>query len=416
MPFMSGLKNTLFLWFLWLLACGNAGSKHSTTKTTLESQKTEVENVIIVAANRTSEYIKLLHGKRVGIVANPTSVVFKDPSEHKEGFTHLIDSLLALNINIEKVFAPEHGFRGQADAGEVVKDGVDTKTGLPIISLYGKNRKPNASQLTNLDIVLFDIQDVGVRFYTFIATLQLVMEACAAEGIPVLVLDRPNPNGHYVDGPTMEKEHRGFLGLTPIPLVYGMTIGEYATMINEEGWLEGGLKADLTVIPLENYTHKKTYSLPIRPSPNLPNDKAINLYPSLGLFEGTHVNAGRGTEYQFQRFGAPFLNQEHYSFSYTPQPNFGSKNPKHKGTICYGEDLSQYPRMESVSLKWLMSAYEHSEDQSKFFKTTGFTKHAGTAKLQSAIEAGLTEDEIKRSWKDDLEQFKAIRAKYLLYP
>ncbi|MCX2720626.1 exo-beta-N-acetylmuramidase NamZ family protein [Lentiprolixibacter aurantiacus] len=416
MPFMSGLKNTLFLWFLWLMACGNIANDKTTDTTASGSVSAEVEKAIVVAANRTSEYLKLLRGKKVGIVANPTSVIFRGPTDPHQGYTHLIDSLLSLDINIIKVFSPEHGFRGMADAGEAVKDGVDTQTGLPITSLYGKNRKPTASQLEGLDLVLFDIQDVGVRFYTYIATLQLVMEACAAKNIPVLVLDRPNPNGHYVDGPTMEKEHQGFLGMTPIPLVYGMTIGEYAIMINEEGWLEGGVKADLTVIPLENYTHEKTYSLPIRPSPNLPNDQAINLYPSLGLFEGTHVNAGRGTEFQFQRFGAPFLSEEHFEFSYTPEPNFGSKNPKHKGEICHGLDLSKYPRMSVVSLKWLISAYEHSRDQSAFFKTSGFTKHAGTTKLQLAIESGLGEEEIRKSWQADLARFKAIRAKYLIYP
>ena len=416
MPFMSCLKNTLFLWFLWLVACGNTGNQKSDVPAGIESGTAQIEKAIVVGANRTSDYLKHLRGKQVGIVANPTSVIFKDPSGPESGYTHLIDSLLSLNIDIKKVFAPEHGFRGKADAGEVVKDGIDTKTGLPIVSLYGKNRKPTASQLQDLDIVLFDIQDVGVRFYTYIATLQLVMEACAAQQIPVLVLDRPNPNAHYVDGPTMEKEHQGFLGMTPIPLVYGMTIGEYATMINEEGWLADGLKTDLTIIPLENYTHQKTYSLPIRPSPNLPNDQAINLYPSLGLFEGTHVNAGRGTEFQFQRFGAPFLNEAHFSFTYTPVPNFGSKNPKHNGSICFGEDLSSHPRMSSVSLKWLISAYKNSMDQSKFFKTSGFTKHAGTAKLQSAIEAGKEEAEIRKSWAPQLERFKAIRAKYLMYP
>ena len=416
MPFMSGLKNTLFLWFLCLMACGNMGNRDTLAPAVVNSDKTQDETAIIVAANRTSEYLKYLHNKKVGVVANPTSVIFKNSDLPQQGHTHLIDSLLALNIAIKKVFAPEHGFRGQADAGEAVKDGLDTQTGLPIISLYGKNRKPTASQLKGLDLVLFDIQDVGVRFYTYIATLQLVMEACAALDIPVLVLDRPNPNGHYVDGPTMEKEHQGFLGMTPIPLVYGMTIGEYATMINEEGWLSGGLKAHITVIPLENYTHERSYSLPIRPSPNLPNDQSINLYPSLGLFEGTHINAGRGTEYQFQRFGAPFLSEEHFIFTYVPEPNFGSKNPKHKGVICYGQDLSQHPRMDSVSLKWLIDAYKHSKDQSRFFKTSGFTKHAGTAKLQSAIETGLSEGDIRKSWQADLDRFKTVRAKYLIYP
>jgi len=365
---------------------------------------------VIVAANQTEKYIPLLRGKSVGVVANQTSVIFK-----KEGHTHLVDSLLHLDVAIKKVFAPEHGFRGQADAGEKVKDGVDTKTGLPLISLYGKNRKPNKAQLQDLDIIIFDIQDVGVRFYTYIATLQLVMEACAENNIPILVLDRPNPNAHYVDGPTMEAEHTGFLGMTEIPLVYGMTIGEYANMINEEGWLAGKKKTDLTVIPLDNWNRDLDYHLPIRPSPNLPSDVAINLYPSLGLFEGTNINAGRGTEFQFQRYGASFLDSTQYSFRYTPQPNFGSKTPKEKGKISFGKDLSEIPRKSEVSLVWLLDAYKNAVDNSLVFNMSGFTKHAGTKKLQEQIEAGLSEQEIKSTWLADLEKFKRIRAKYLMY-
>ncbi|MEM7380445.1 MAG: DUF1343 domain-containing protein, partial [Bacteroidota bacterium] len=353
-------------------------------------------------------------GKKIGVVANQTSVIFK--GTETPTYTHLVDSLLSLEVDIQKVFAPEHGFRGKADAGEHVKDGLDTQTGLPIISLYGKNRKPGKEQLEGLDLVLFDIQDVGVRFYTYIATLQLVMEACAEQQIPVIVLDRPNPNGHYVDGPSMEEAHTGFLGMTEIPLVYGMTIGEYAEMINGEGWMEDGLKAELTVVPLEHYTHKTEYSLAIRPSPNLPDDKAINLYPSLGLFEGTNVNAGRGTEFQFQRYGASFLDSTKYEFSYTPKPNFGSKSPKQNGLNCYGKDLREAPHMSEVSLGWLMEAYNNSTDRSLFFNTSGFTKHAGTEKLQQQIEAGLTEEEIKASWEGDLSKFRAIRQKYLKYP
>ncbi|NND78652.1 MAG: DUF1343 domain-containing protein, partial [Eudoraea sp.] len=285
----------------------------------------------------------------------------------------------------------------------------------PLISLYGKNRKPSKEMLEGLDIVVFDIQDVGVRFYTYIATLQLVMEACAENNIPVLVLDRPNPNGHYIDGPTMEKEHTGFLGMTTIPLVYGMTIGEYANMINEEGWLKSESKVALTVIPLEHYDHNAAYSLSIRPSPNLPTDTAINLYPSLGLFEGTNINAGRGTEFQFQRYGASFLDSTQYSFRYWPRPNFGSKSPKENGKVCYGKDLSKFPKMNQVSLNWIIDAYKNTKDKSLFFNTSGFTKHAGTKKLQQQIEAGLSEEEIKKSWQSDLDNFKKIRAKYLLY-
>jgi uncharacterized protein YbbC (DUF1343 family) len=418
MVFLSGLKSTFLLWFLLNTTCGKPIQQKvvpedpTSHEIPIDSPKT-----IIVGANRTALYLPLLEGKKVGIVANQTTVIFGisegegAPTSH----IHLVDSLLALKIDIKKVFAPEHGFRGEADAGEKVTDGFDQRSGLPLISLYGKNRKPTADQLKELDVVLFDIQDVGVRFYTYIATLQLVMEACAENRVPVIVLDRPNPNGHYVDGPTMEKEHMGFLGMAPIPLVYGMSIGEYARMINEEGWLAGHLKADLTVIPLENWSHQSEYALPIRPSPNLPNDTAINLYPSLGLFEGTNINAGRGTEFQFQRFGAPFLDPSFFDFSYTPVPNFGSKTPKHNGTTCYGKDLSNTPRLSEVRLQWLIDAYAHALDKNKVFNENGFTKHAGTAKLQQQIESGLSEAEIKLTWQDDLERFNKIRAKYLLY-
>ncbi|MGB5498876.1 MAG: DUF1343 domain-containing protein [Maribacter sp.] len=412
MAFLSSFKSTVFLWFLVMSACGNTQKSFKNTQAhNIGNTEQERQNAIIVGANRTQEYLGLLKEKKVGIVANQTSVIFKNNKNH----SHLVDSLLSLNIDIKKVFAPEHGFRGQADAGEKIKDGLDTKTGLPLISLYGKNRKPSKELLQDLDVVLFDIQDVGVRFYTYIATLQLVMEACAENNIPVIVLDRPNPNGHYVDGPTMEKAHTGFLGMTTIPLVYGMTIGEYANMINGEGWLENKSKVDLTVIPLENYTHESEYGLVIRPSPNLPNDTAINLYPSLGLFEGTNINAGRGTEFQFQRYGASFLDSTQYSFRYWPRPNFGSKSPKENGKVCYGKDLSTFPKMSGVSLNWIIDAYKNAKDKTKVFNTSGFTKHAGTEKLQQQIEAGLSEEEIKKSWKSDLDIFKKIRAKYLRY-
>ncbi len=412
MAFLSNFKSTVFLWVLVMSACGNTQkSSKNTAADKIGNTALQEQKAIIVGANRTQAYLGLLKDKKVGIVANQTSVIFKGARE----YSHLVDSLLLLDVAIKKVFAPEHGFRGQADAGEKVKDGLDTKTGLPLISLYGKNRKPSKELLQDLDVVLFDIQDVGVRFYTYIATLQLVMEACAENDIPVIVLDRPNPNGHYVDGPTMEKEHTSFLGMTTIPLVYGMTIGEYANMINEEGWLETKSKADLTVIPLENYTHNSAYSLAIRPSPNLPNDTAINLYPSLGLFEGTNINAGRGTEFQFQRYGASFLDSTQYNFRYWPRPNFGSKSPKENGKVCYGKDLSKVPKMNGVSLNWIIDAYKNTKDKTKVFNTNGFTKHAGTAKLQQQIEAGLSEEEIKTSWQPDLDKFKKIRAKYLLY-
>ncbi len=398
MPILSKFKSTVLLLFLMLSSCKGQQKQGEVSP---NPSKTEPIPEIKVVANRTEIYLPMLQGKKIGVVANPTSVVF-----HEKGHTHLVDSLLSHHIEVKQVFAPEHGFRGTADAGEHVKDGVDSQTGLPIVSLYGKNRKPSKAQLEELDVVVFDIQDVGVRFYTYIATLQLVMEACAENGTPIIVLDRPNPNGHYVDGPTMMKEHAGYLGLNPIPLVYGMTMGEYAQMLNGEGWLENGLKADLTVVPLENYTHASEYHLPIRPSPNLPNDVSITLYPSLGLFEGTNVNAGRGTEFQFQRYGASFM-------ELFLRANF--EIAKEQGKVCYGKDLSQTPRMNEVTMEWIIDAYQNTLHKPKFFLTSGFTKHAGTPLLQKQIEQGMTNAEIKATWQDDLEKFKKIREKYLIY-
>lgn len=412
-----------------LIACGSK-SKNDIATTNEVVSIVEADKTIVVAANRTSEYLSLLKAKRVGIVANQTSVIFKgtdsiyeiDPETNKpilyetqEVYTHLVDSLLDLNVNIKKVFSPEHGFRGKADAGELVKDGVDTKTNLPILSLHGKHKKPSKEQLEDIDIMVFDIQDVGVRFYTYISTLHYVMEACAEQNIPLLILDRPNPNGNYVDGPVLEPKHSSFLGMHPIPLVHGMTIGEYAKMINGEGWLNDSLTCSITVIKLQNYTHDKTYSLPIRPSPNLPNDQAIRLYPSLGLFEGTNINAGRGTEFQFQRYGAPFLDNTHYKFNYTPVPNFGSKYPKHQDKICYGVDLSDVNAKREFTLKYIIDAYRNATDKSKVFNTANFTTHAGTTQLQQQIEAGLNPEAIEKSWQSDLALFKTIRSKYLLY-
>jgi uncharacterized protein YbbC (DUF1343 family) len=368
---------------------------------------------IKVAAEQTKQYLNLLKGKNIAIVANQTSVIEKrEKRKEKREFVHLVDSLLSLNVNVKKVFAPEHGFRGKADAGELVEDGFDTKTGLPVFSLHGKSKKPSAAQLKGIDVIVFDIQDVGARFYTYISTLHFVMEAAAENGIPVIVLDRPNPNGHYVDGPVLEMKHTSFLGKHPVPLVYGMTIGEYGQMINGEKWLKNGIQCDLTVIPLKNYNHNSEYSLSIRPSPNLPNDISINLYPSLGFFEGTIINAGRGTEFQFQRYGAPFFKKN--NFSYTPKPNFGSKYPKHNGKLSYGVDLSHTKKLSSINLEWLIDAYQKTPKTEKFFGKT-FTIHAGNTKLQKQIEQGLTAKEIKKSWENDLSKFKKIRANYLIY-
>ena len=378
-------------------------------------------NFIKTGAERTELYLNLLKGKNVAIVANQTSVlsvlqraeIAPNIMGSKKVAYHLVDFLNTYNgINVIKVFSPEHGFRGKVDAAELISDGTDAKTGLEIISIYKKNKKPTAEQLKDIDIVVFDIQDVGARFYTYISTLHFVMEACAESGIPVLILDRPNPNGHYIDGPVLEMKHTSFVGKHPVPVVYGMTIGEYGQMINGEKWLKNGIKCDLKVIPLENYTHNSEYHLPIRPSPNLPNDKSINLYPSLGFFEGTIINAGRGTEFQFQRYGAPFFPKS--DFSFTPKPNFGAKYPKHKEKLCYGVDLSETKKLSAINLEFLIDAYNKTPKTEKFFGKT-FTIHAGNTKLQQQIEQGLTTEEISKTWEKDLEAFKLIRSKYLIY-
>ncbi|WP_298338470.1 DUF1343 domain-containing protein [uncultured Algibacter sp.] len=404
-------KNTVLLFVLVMISCASK-VKNSTNEKGEIIEDVKIDSTLIVGANQTENYLPLLKGQRVGVVANQTSVIFKS----KTSYTHLVDSLRSLNINIKKVFSPEHGFRGKADAGELVKDGIDKKTNLPIISLHGSSKKPSVDQLKDLDIIIFDIQDVGVRFYTYISTLHYIMEACAEQDIPVLILDRPNPNGHYIDGPTLEIENKSFLGMHTIPLVHGMTIGEYAQMINGEKWLKNEVSCNITVIPVKHYTHNTSYSLAIRPSPNLPNDQSIKLYPSLGLFEGTNVNAGRGTEFQFQRYGAPFLNPETMPFTYTPHANFGAKYPKHRDKLCYGEDLKNTTIKDKMTLKWIIKAYKNATDQSLFFNTDNFTTHAGTNILQKQIEAGLSEEAIKATWQDGLEQFKNTRKKYLIYP
>ena len=416
---MRYLLSTIFL-FLFFSSCAQQQNKK------VETPKKEEPKTIKTGADQTSKYLPLLKNKNIAVVANQTSLIYKkthsswlvDPETNDKFFhktyhtyNHIIDSLINLNINIQKVFAPEHGFRGKADAGEAIADGKDIKTGIPIISLYGKNKKPSQEQLNGIDLVVFDIQDVGARFYTYISTLHYVMEACAEARIPVIVLDRPNPNGHYIDGPVLEPEHKSFVGMHPVPVVYGMTIGEYGQMINGEKWLTNGIQCDLTVIPLENYMHKSLYSLPIKPSPNLPNDTSINLYPSLCFFEGTNISAGRGTDKQFQIYGSPFLKKT--SFSFTPQANEGAKYPKYKGEECFGEDLSSYEYLNSLNLSWLIKAYKQSPK--KDFFNAFFTKLAGTQKLQQQIEQELSEEEIKTSWKEGLENFKKVRKQYLLY-
>lgn len=364
---------------------------------------------IQTGAERVSEYIDLLKGKNVAVVANQSSLINK---------THLVDSLLALGIKVKKVFCPEHGFRGLVDAGEDVQSQKDKKTGLPIISLYGKNKKPTVDDLKDIDIVIFDIQDVGVRFYTYLSTLHYVMEACAENKKMCIVLDRPNPNGYFIDGPVLEEKYKSFLGMHPVPLVYGMTIGEYAQMINGEGWLLGKAKCSLKVVTLTGYTHNDLYELPVRPSPNLPNMTSVYLYPSLGLFEGTIVAVGRGTDLPFQVIGYPGLKNTKYTF--TPQPKPGAMNPKYNGQLCNGFNLVDFGNEYVVGLRklylfWLMATYENTVDKTTFFDEN-FNYHAGNDLLQQQIKSDVKEEEIRKTWQPGIEKFKPIRKKYLLYP
>jgi uncharacterized protein YbbC (DUF1343 family) len=412
------LKSILLLSLVFLFSTSVNCQKIN--KTQKHSPSLKEKEGIIVGANQTEKYLDLIEGKNIAIVANNTSVIFK--SDPNQPYQHLIDSLLSLNIKIKKLFTPEHGLRGTVDAGEEINNGIDEKTGIPVVSLYGDNNnhgngnKPSNEQLKDIDLILFDIQDVGVRFYTYLSTLHYIMEASAENGIPVIVLDRPNPNGNYVDGPMLQNEFKSFVGLHPVPIVYGMTIGEYAKMINGEKWLKDAVQCDLTVIPLKNYTHQSNYSLPLRPSPNLPNDKSINLYASLCLFEATNVSCGRGTEMQFQIFGSPSLPKNTYKFTFTPIPNFGSKNPKHMGQECHGLDLSETKNLDYLNFSWLIDAYHSTQEKDKFFREKSFNILAGTDKLKEQIEQGLDFKTIKASWEKDLTAFKITREKYLIYP
>lgn len=401
----SIFKNTVLFLFSLFVYTVNA-------QTELEIQTLAMNGTLAplqVGAEQFETYASLLQGKKVGIVTNQTGVVYKTSSNT---YQSTVDYLLEKKVCLTTIYAPEHGFRGTADAGEQIKDGKDTKTGLPIISLYGNNKKPSAKQLQGIDIMLFDLQDVGARFYTYISTLHYLMEACAEQNIPLIVFDRPNPNITIVDGPTLEMKNKSFVGMHPIPTMHGMTIGEYAQMINGEKWLLNEVQTDLTVIPVANYDRTQSYSLPVAPSPNLPNDQAINLYASLCFLEGTNVSSGRGTDLQFQIYGSPFLKNMPYQF--TPKPNFGSKDPMNNGKLCYGENLSDIDKVDQLELKWLLKAYRNTREKEKFF-TNFFIKLAGTDVLQKQIELGLSEDEIRQSWQADLQSFLKARKAYLLY-
>lgn len=377
-----------------IIAACSAGKKNTT---------------LMTGAERTDEYMPLLKGKKVAVVANQTAMV---------GKTHLVDKLISAGTDVRLIFAPEHGFRDLADAGAVITSGTDPVTGIEVISLYSSRKKPTPEDLADIDVVVFDIQDVGTRFYTYLTTMSYVMEACAENGKQFIVLDRPNPNGYYVDGPILDTAgYRSFVGIHPIPVVHGMTFGEYAGMVNGEGWLAGGARCSLKVIPCAGYTHATMYQLPVIPSPNLPNMNSIYLYPSLCFSEGTVLSCGRGTGFAFQVLGAPGM--PYTGFSFTPQPSFGSSNPKHNGVTCFGIDLRNatadglVPKPE-INLNWIIDMYRTFPDKENFFNGY-FDTLAGSSTLREQIISGMDAEEIRTSWKDGLDRFKATREKYLLY-
>lgn len=366
------------------------------------------EKVPVPGACQPDLYGRLIKGKSVAVVANQTSMA---------GEKHLVDQLIEMGTRIKAIFAPEHGFRELADAGETIKDGIDIATGIPVISLYGSHRKPAPENLKGIDLMLFDIQDVGARFYTYISTLHYVMEACAENNVKLIVLDRPNPNGFYFDGNIADTAYRSFVGMHPVPVVHGMTVGEYAQMINGEGWLTNGLKCDLTVIKCKNYTHKTLYELPVRPSPNLPNQTSVYLYPSLCFFEGTNISVGRGTPFPFQVFGSPKLPDR--GFSFTPESVPGAANPPFLGIKCYGTDLrnaiaEKVVPSPSINLEWIIGAYRDYPEKENFFNSYFDVLAAGPV-LREQIQKGMSASEIRETWKEGLRRFSAVRDKYLLY-
>ena len=363
---------------------------------------------VIPGDEQTNRYFPLLEGKHIAIFSNHTGMI---------GDKHLLDVLLENGFDITAIFSPEHGFRGRADAGEHVSSTVDVKTGVPILSLYdGKSGKPGASSMSQFDLLIVDIQDVGLRFYTYYISMCRLMDACAEHGKPMLLLDRPNPNGHYVDGPILDRKHKSGVGWLPIPIVHGMTLGELARMVNGEGWLPQGRKCDLTVVPCLNYTHRTLYRLPIAPSPNLPNMKSVYLYPSLCYFEATPVSLGRGTDLPFQVYGHPDM--KGYDFSFTPRSVPGAKNPPQRGKLCHGVNLSTLSEEETarkgIDLSYLIDAYQNLKMGDKFF-TPFFEKLVGVDYVRAMIEEGRNADEIKARWQDDVTRFKAQRKPYLLY-
>jgi len=392
---MKHLKNSFLTYFLAFLG-------------TLSISQFSLGQSLLTGSERPDLYLPLLKGKKVGLVGNQTSIM--PQSQNK----HVVDFLLENGVEMKKVFVPEHGFRGTADAGEKVDNSIDQKTGLPIVSLYGNNKKPSADQIKDLDVVIFDLQDVGTRFFTYISTMHYVMEACAEQGKKVIIFDRPNPNGSYIDGPMLKPGFESFVGMHNIPIVHGLTVGELAKMINGEKWLKGGLTIDLEIIPVANWEHSQAYSLPIKPSPNLPTDLAIKLYPSTCLFEGTVVSLGRGTYFPFQVYGYP--DPKFGDFTFTPVSIDGmSKTPPLQDKLCYGRDLRGESLDHHYTLEYLLEAYNKSGMKEKFFNNY-FNTLVGTDELKKQILEGKTEDQIRATWKNGLDEYKVKRAKYLIYP
>lgn len=403
---MKDIKLILLVTFLFgnLTFC-TSRSDSKEIEQTVDSLDTA--NPTTPGADRPQVYLPKLNGKRVALAVNQTSVLTQRQNQH------LVDFLLEEGIAVQKVFVPEHGFRGDADAGEKVENQVDPQTGLPLVSLYGDSKKPSREALSDVDVVLFDIQDVGIRFYTFISTLHYLMEACAEQGKPLMIMDRPNPNGDYVDGPVLEPGFESFVGMHPIPVVHGLTVGELARMINGEGWLKNGVKAELDIIEIDHWKHSEAYALPIKPSPNLPNDLSIRLYPSLCYFEGTDISLGRGTLFPFQVYGYP--DPKFGDFTFTPVSIEGmSTYPPQQNNLCYGKDLRSEPLTHEFTLKYLLEAFRIADNGPAFF-TSFFDKLAGTDRLRKAILNGDNEAEIRDSWKEDLEQYRRMRANYLIY-
>jgi uncharacterized protein YbbC (DUF1343 family) len=407
-------KNVMYYTLLITFLIAIIQSACTPKSTSVQSSDSEVKMItkeVRPGAWHLPDYLADIEGKKVGLVVNHTSAI---------GNTHLVDTLLSLNMKITRIFSPEHGFRGTADAGTHIEDEKDPQTGIPIVSLYGSKQKPSEADLEAIDVMVFDIQDVGARFYTYISTLHYVMEACAEASKPLLVLDRPNPNGHYMDGPIREDSFKSFVGMHPVPVVYGMTIGEYAQMINGEGWLSEGVKCNLKIVKCSNYDHQTIYDPPLAPSPNLPNLRSILLYPSLCFFEGTPLSIGRGTTSQFQVIGHPDIKGS--TFSFIPKPMFGAAKPKLENKICYGDDLTSLStefihNQQEINLEYLISFYKRFPDKASFFNSNGwFDKLAGTTSLREQIIGGKSIEDIRASWQTGLVSFAEKRLKYLLYP